>query len=80
MREPYNPIMLNAKTGYVLVNECTTCWAIVPNERTEQHANWHVKVKDEGTEDDGGSIEAESGREGREGRAEGKRPVSARGR
>jgi len=53
-REPYNPVSLNAKTGYLHVLECTTCWALIGIERTDEHANWHARQsKDEGTQDNG---------------------------
>lgn len=55
-REAYNPIALNAKTGFVRLYECTTCWVLVGIERTEEHAAWH-DAKDEGTQHNGRSNE-----------------------
>lgn|SRR5215212_2557850 len=52
IRNPYNPVTLNAKTGFVYVNECVLCWALVSNERTENHANWHERQQKSGGSDD----------------------------
>jgi hypothetical protein len=38
-RDIFEPVALNAKTGFVYLSECKVCGALVRPERAERHEN-----------------------------------------